>query len=66
MGKVNFMQIAPMTFEEFLLANGDDNLLTFLKSRDCLAPYEVDLLLEYYTSHFALRVFVIFYNLIDI
>lgn len=37
-GKVNFMQIDPMTFEEFLLANGDDNLLTFLKSWDCLEP----------------------------
>ncbi len=37
-GKVNFMQIDPMTFEEFLLANGDDNLLAFLKSWDCLEP----------------------------
>ena len=27
-GKVNFMQIDPMTFSEFLLANGDENLLT--------------------------------------
>ena len=25
-GKVNFLQIDPMTFTEFLLANGDDNL----------------------------------------
>lgn len=31
-GKVNFMQIDPMTFEEFLLANGDENLLAFLES----------------------------------
>ena len=37
-GKVNFMQIDPMTFEEFLLANGDDKLLTFLKSWNCLEP----------------------------
>lgn len=37
-GKVNFMQIDPMTFEEFLLANGDDNLLSFLKSYDVLEP----------------------------
>lgn len=31
-GKVNFMQIDPMTFEEFLLANGDENLVTFLEN----------------------------------
>ena len=37
-GKVNFMQIDPMTFEEFLLANGDDNLLSFLKNYDVLEP----------------------------
>ena len=37
-GKVNFMQIDPMTFEEFLLANGDDNLLEFLRSRDVIEP----------------------------
>jgi len=37
-GKVNFMQIDPMTFEEFLLANGDDNLLAFLESWDRLEP----------------------------
>lgn len=37
-GKVNFMQIDPMTFEEFLLANGDDNLLAFLESRNSLEP----------------------------
>lgn len=37
-GKVNFMQIDPMTFEEFLLANGDDNLLAFLESRKSLEP----------------------------
>lgn len=37
-GKVNFMQIEPMSFEEFLLANGDDNLLAFLESLDNLEP----------------------------
>lgn len=37
-GKVNFMQIDPMTFEEFLLANGDDNLLAFLESWTSLEP----------------------------
>lgn len=26
-GKVNFMQIDPMTFSEFLIANGDKNLV---------------------------------------
>ena len=28
-GKVNFMQIDPMTFTEYLLANGDENLVHF-------------------------------------
>ncbi len=37
-GKVNFMQIEPMSFEEFLLANGDAHLLTFLERWDTLAP----------------------------
>ena len=37
-GKVNFIQIDPMTFEEFLLANGDANLLTFLQTWDLLTP----------------------------
>lgn len=31
-GKVNFMQIHPMTFTEFLLASGDDNLLQYMNS----------------------------------
>ncbi|HIU38033.1 MAG TPA: ATP-binding protein [Candidatus Aphodousia faecigallinarum] len=31
-GKVNFMQINPMTFTEFLLANGDDNLVHYLET----------------------------------
>jgi len=31
-GAVDFMQIYPMTFTEFLLANGDENLVRFMKS----------------------------------
>ena len=37
-GKVNFLQIDPMTFEEFLLANGDENLLEYLKKIDAIEP----------------------------
>jgi predicted AAA+ superfamily ATPase len=37
-GKVNFMQIDPMSFEEFLLANGDDNLLDFLNKWEHIEP----------------------------
>lgn len=37
-GKVNFMQIDPMTFTEFLLANGDGNLAAYMDSVDSLAP----------------------------
>ncbi len=37
-GKVNFMQIDPMTFSEFLLANGDKNLVDYLESIDGLEP----------------------------
>ena len=37
-GKVNFMQIDPMTFTEFLLANGDENLAAYLDSIDIIAP----------------------------
>ncbi len=37
-GKVNFMQVAPMTFTEFLQANGDDNLVTYLNSIDSIEP----------------------------
>lgn len=37
-GKVNFMQIYPMTFTEFLLANGDENLVTFLDQMDTIEP----------------------------
>ncbi len=37
-GKVNFMQIDPMTFTEFLLANGDGNLAAYMDSVDSLTP----------------------------
>lgn len=37
-GKVNFMQIDPMTFSEFLLANGDGNLVAYLDSVHCIEP----------------------------
>lgn len=37
-GKVNFMQIDPMTFSEFLLANGDGNLSAFMDSVDVIEP----------------------------
>ena len=37
-GKVNFMQIDPMTFTEFLLANGDENLAKYLETLDVIAP----------------------------
>lgn len=37
-GKVDFMQIAPMTFTEFLMANGDDNLVNYLANINTLGP----------------------------
>ena len=37
-GKVNFMQIDPMTFTEFLFANEDENLANYLESVDTLEP----------------------------
>ncbi len=37
-GKVNFMQIDPMTFTEFLLANGDENLAKYLEAVDTIEP----------------------------
>lgn len=36
-GKVDFMDISPMTFSEFLLANGDENLLMYLHSVDSIS-----------------------------
>ena len=37
-GKVNFMQINPMNFTEFLLANGDENLAKYIKQIDKIEP----------------------------
>lgn len=37
-GKVDFMNISPMTFSEFLIANGDENLAHYLKSVDTINP----------------------------
>lgn len=37
-GKVNFMQVDPMTFTEFLQANGDNNLVHYLEMVDSLNP----------------------------
>ena len=37
-GKVNFMQINPMNFTEFLLANGDENLVKFIEQIDKIEP----------------------------
>lgn len=37
-GKVDFMQINPMTFTEFLLANGDSNLVKYLDSVNDIEP----------------------------
>jgi len=35
-GKVDFMNMGPMTFTEFLIANGDENLVEYLTSIDCI------------------------------
>lgn len=37
-GKVDFLQVNPMTFTEFLIASGDLNLVNYLKSIDEIAP----------------------------
>ncbi len=37
-GKVNFLQMNPMTFIEFLMANGDNNLVNYFESIDTLEP----------------------------
>lgn len=37
-GKVNFMQIDPMTFTEFLIANGDENLAAYLDTVSDIEP----------------------------
>lgn len=40
-GKVNFMQIDPMTFAEFLLANGDENLAQYLEQVDTRLVHKI-------------------------
>lgn len=37
-GKVDFMQVDPMTFEEFLIANGDSNLAEYIQTIDTIEP----------------------------
>ena len=37
-GKVDFLEVNPMSFTEFLLANGDANLVEYLQSVDVLGP----------------------------
>lgn len=37
-GKVTFMQVNPMSFSEFLNANGDKNLLDYINSVDAIEP----------------------------
>ena len=37
-GKVDFMQINPMTFTEFLIANGDENLAQYLQTVNTIEP----------------------------
>lgn len=37
-GKVDFLEISPMTFTEFLLANGDSNFVSYLDSLDRIEP----------------------------
>lgn len=52
-GKVNIMHLYPMTFEEFLLANGEEPMLQLLYGDDhslvdSLAPKYIDYLRRYY------------------
>jgi predicted AAA+ superfamily ATPase len=37
-GKVDFMDVLPMTFTEFLMANGDENLADYLNATENLEP----------------------------
>ncbi len=37
-GKVDFLTLGPMSFEEFLEANGDQRLVSYLKSIDTIEP----------------------------
>lgn len=48
-GKVDFLQIDPLTFTEFLLANGDGNMVEFLNQIDSFAPIIALRLPFYYT-----------------
>lgn len=52
-GKVDIMHMYPMTFEEFLLANGEDPMVQLLHGEDhvlvdSLAPKFIDYLRQYY------------------
>lgn len=52
-GKVNIMHLYPMTYEEFLMANGESQLVDLLKSKDTvlinsLAPKFIEYLRQYY------------------
>ena len=38
MGKVDFLEITPMTFTEFLMANGDGNFADYMKNTDRIEP----------------------------
>ncbi|MBU4450108.1 MAG: ATP-binding protein [Actinobacteria bacterium] len=37
-GKVDFLAIYPMSFTEFLIANGDENLVDYMKNIDAVEP----------------------------
>ncbi len=37
-GKVDFLEIMPMTFSEFLMANGDGNFVNYMESIDRIEP----------------------------
>ena len=37
-GKVDFLDMGPMTFKEFLLADGDDSLIDYMESVVCIEP----------------------------
>jgi len=37
-GKVDFLEISPMSFSEFLIANGDRNIFDYLRSVDSISP----------------------------
>jgi len=37
-GKVDFLEITPMTFTEFLMANGDGNFADYMRSVDSIEP----------------------------